>query len=337
MADLLKLSNATMSSIIKGLLDIGLISIVSSSSVKGCGRKQVFYSINENFGLILVVNFARNRADICITNVKEELLASSTMVIDGMNDREVEKVILKANELLFVCDTEAPLKNIIISVSGLVDKDEEDREKNPILHAFEKHFKDIPAFLTNDSNLIAYGELSNGILSNVRNGILVLVDQGLGGSLVINGELFKGDNGFSGEFGCLLCESDGVFECLEDVASLGTLKNKASDIVGHRVEHTSELLELYNNDERIHEMVITSASRLGKVLKSLVNALDIKQVVISGRVYRFGEEYINAVREETKTCFKECLVDYSPLEAKAQAIGGAAIGVDYIIKKTLGK
>ena len=95
LADTLKLSNATMSSIIKDLLEIGMIDVDSSGSIKGCGRKQVFYTINEKYGLILVVNIANRKADIYLTNVKEENLASATMPVETLNDDVVQKIILK--------------------------------------------------------------------------------------------------------------------------------------------------------------------------------------------------------------------------------------------------
>ena len=97
------------------------------------------------------------------------------------------------------------------------------------------------------------------------------------------------------------------------------------------------LIDLYHTNNQVHEMVLESATRLGKTLKSLINVLDIGTVVLNGRVTLFGEEYIAKVREETDKSFKKSNVVYSNLMEKGQLIGGATIGIDYILKKSLEK
>lgn len=57
----LNLSHAAMSSILKGLLGQGIIKVSCSKSEFGKGRKQVVYSLNEQYGLIIVVSLSDNR------------------------------------------------------------------------------------------------------------------------------------------------------------------------------------------------------------------------------------------------------------------------------------
>ena len=336
LADLLQLSNATMSSIIKDLLELGMIDVASSASINGSGRKQVFYELNEKFGLILVVNMVHKKADISITNIKEERIACASMPIDGINEDSTQKVILKANELLFNCKSKAPLKNIIISVSGLVKDKTEGGEKHFVQTAFEKQFHDIPTYLTNDGNLITYGELSKGVFSRENNGLVILLDYGIGGACVIDKELFKGDNGYSGEFGYLVCEKDGELQYIEDVISLRVLLEEAGKIVDKKLK-VEDLLELFKTNKDVHKVVIESATILGKSLRSLINVFDIPNLVIAGRVSGFGQEYLDAVRKETDKTMLKSNVVFSPLGDQAQMIGGAFIGVDYILKKSLSK
>ena len=335
LADILKLSNATMSSIIKDLLDLGMIDVAKSESVKGSGRKQVFYTLNEKFGLILVVNMVHNRADISVTNIKEESIAYGTLPIEEIDEASTQRVILKANELLFNCHSDAPLKNIVISITGLV-KDKTEGEKHFVQAAFENQFHNVPTYLTNDGNLITYGELSKGVFSKERNGMVLLLDYGIGGAFVYDKALFRGDNGYSGEFGYLLCENEGRLEYIEDVVSLRVLLHKAREIVNKKI-NMEEFLELYKTNNEVHKLVINSASIVGKSLKSLINVMDVSNVVISGRAMYFGEEYLEAIRKETNTTMQKSNVVYSPLGDKGQMIGGAFIGVDYILKKSLSR
>ena len=335
LSEILKLSNATISSIVKDLLDIGMIVVDNSHSVKGYGRKQVFYTINEKYGLILVVNIANKKADISLTNVKEENLVSATMGVDTLNDDVVQKIILKSNELLFNCESKAPLKNIIISLTGLIN--EESGEKHFVQKAFESHFRDVPTFITNDGNLYAYGELAKGGFSKEKNGIFFLLDYGIGGSFIINNNLFYGDHGFSGEMGCLPCEGDGKFDYIEDCVSLRVLMHKAEEALGVNDINIEKLFELYKSNDTVREIVLNSATQLGKTLKSLINVLDISKVVINGRGVNFGEEYLEKVRKETDNSFRKCTIEFSELKEKGLVVGGASIGVDYILRKALEK
>ena len=337
LADILGLSNATMSSIIKALLDLKMIEVAKSASIKGSGRKQVFYTLNSKFGLILVVNIAHRKADISITNIKEENIAYASMPIAGLDDKNVQEVILKANELLFNCHNEAPLKNIVISISGLVKDKTEGNEKHFVQTAFEKQFHNVPTYLTNDGNLITYGELSKGLFSKeIRNGIVVLLDYGIGGAFVIDKELYKADNGFSGEFGHLVCIKDNHLEFIEDVISLRCLLEEAEKIV-HKELKIEELIELFKTNPEIHRLVIESATVLGESLRSLIDVTDITNVVIAGRVTHFGDEYLEEVRSKTNKTISKSNVIFSSLNNKGQMIGGAFIGVDYILKKSLEK
>lgn len=336
LADILKLSNATMSSIIKELLEIQMIVVDSSVSIQKYGRKQVLYTINENFGLILVVNIANRKADIYLTNVKEEHLAFATMPIDNINNEIVQKIILKANELLFNAKRKAPLKNIIISLTGLVSENE-NKEKHFVQAAFEEYFRDIPTYITNDGNLYTYGELAKGVFSREKNGIFILLDYGIGGSFVFNNELFKGDHGFSGEMGCLPCEGEGRFDYLEDCVSLRVLMHNIENTLHIDNVDMEKMFELYHSNNEVHQLVLASATKLGKTLKSLINVLDISNVVLNGRVINFGEDYLAAIKKETENSFRKCEVTYSSLKENGLVIGGASIGVDYILKKALEK
>lgn len=336
LAETLKLSNATMSSIVKDLLELGMIDIAKSESIKGSGRKQVFYTLNEKFGLILVVNMVHHRADIAITNIKEENIINDSMFIDKITEESTRQVILKANELLFNSHVNVPLKNIIISISGLVKDKTECSEKHFVQAAFEKQFHNVPTYLTNDGNLITYGELSKGALANCKNGAVILLDYGIGGAFVIDKDLFKGDNGYSGEMGELLCEENGKLDYLEDVVSLRALLAKAEAVVGKKLK-MEDLFELYHSNPEVHQIVLDSASKLGKSIKSLIQVLDITNVVLAGRVAKFGEEYLKEVEKETSRTTQKSNVVYSPLGDEGQIIGGAFIGVDYILKKSLEK
>ena len=333
LADKLELSNATLSSIVKELLKFGLIKIESSSSIVGYGRKQVFYTINEDYGLLLLVVLSYNTSRIILTDIKERVVGEKELQLDGTKPENLPTIVKEAKALVSE-HNDKELKNIVVSVSGLVS--DEDKPNNVVLEAFDKEFKDVPSFLTNDGNLFAYAELSKGKLKDIKNAIFIYLSYGIGGSIIVDGKIFKGDNGFSGEIGCLITDNDGEVEYLEDVASVRVLKKKAEDILCKKLSFEDLYKSFYENND-VHSLVLHSASQVGKALKSLINILDIHYVVINGAVTEFKDEYLDRIKRETAKTFRQCEIEFSELGKTGARIGGVSLGVDYILKKSLKK
>jgi predicted NBD/HSP70 family sugar kinase len=59
----------------------------------------------------------------------------------------------------------------------------------------------IRTFLENDSRAMAYGEFCSGVVSNEKNVLFVNLDYGTGLGILVDGKLYYGKSGFSGEFG----------------------------------------------------------------------------------------------------------------------------------------
>jgi len=91
----------------------------------------------------------------------------------------------------------------------------------------------IPVFIDNDSSMIALAELKFGVASRSKNVMVINVGWGIGLGLVLNNALFRGEDGFAGEFSHIplfqngkLC-SCGKSGCLETEASLYAVIDKA--------------------------------------------------------------------------------------------------------------
>src|ERR1700744_6189525 len=93
----------------------------------------------------------------------------------------------------------------------------------------------VAVWIENDSSLVALAELSFGAARGKKNAMVVNLGWGIGLGLILNGELFRGYNGFAGEFSHLplfsnnkLC-SCGKSGCLETEASLLVVVERAKE------------------------------------------------------------------------------------------------------------
>ncbi len=150
----------------------------------------------------------------------------------------------------------------------------------------------LPVASENEANLAALAELWFGGLDDVRSFLYLTGEIGVGGALVLNGELLRGAHGFAGEIGHVVvdpagpecrCGSRG---CLEQYAGQAALLRAAGveDLGG-----ASGVLELERRaeagDPRAVAAVAEAGQMLGRVLSGAVNLIDPDAVVLGG-IYR---------------------------------------------------
>lgn len=84
-------------------------------------------------------------------------------------------------------------------------------ENFPMRELFLKYI-DKPVYLGNDANVAALGEVISGAAKGVKNAVMITLGTGVGGGIVINGEIYEGQYSAGAELGHILLVKDGV-EC----------------------------------------------------------------------------------------------------------------------------
>jgi len=207
-----------------------------------------------------------------------------------------------------------------------------------------------PVFIDNDSRLIALAELSFGRLSDKKNAMVINIGWGVGLGLVVNGELFRGQNGFAGEFSHIplfsnnkLC-SCGKMGCLETEASLFAVIEKAKE--GLKSGHLSHIKELPEKDyEQACEIIIAAAKKgdkfaieilsdagysIGRGLAVLIHLLNPEIIILSGRGSFAGKIWQAPIQQAlNEHCIPRLAIgteiQVSDLGYNAELIGAAAL------------
>ncbi len=110
-------------------------------------------------------------------------------------------------------------KGLVMSPSNLQDWD-----NFPIVKLFGERFN-VPVALDNDANTAALGELVYGAGRGYQNIIYITVSTGIGGGIIINGEIFHGVSAGAGELGHTIVKPDGIrcncgsVGCLETICA----------------------------------------------------------------------------------------------------------------------
>jgi predicted NBD/HSP70 family sugar kinase/predicted transcriptional regulator len=167
----------------------------------------------------------------------------------------------------------------------------------------------IRSFIQNDSKAMAYGEFCSGVVSNEKNVLFVNMDYGVGLGILIDGKVYYGKSGFSGEFGHIpffnneiICGC-GKKGCLETEASgfalLRNFKNKIENGSSTSLLNNSKTIEdirvadivLAANAEDILsiELIAEIGEKMGKGLAVLINIFNPELVILGGTLAETGD------------------------------------------------
>lgn len=95
----------------------------------------------------------------------------------------------------------------------------------------------IPTFVENDVNAAAIGEAKFGAAKGHNDFICITYGTGVGGTLFLNGSIYKGSNSSAGEIGHMIvhaggksctCGGEGCYECYSSAKALVTAVNKVT-------------------------------------------------------------------------------------------------------------
>ncbi len=182
-------------------------------------------------------------------------------------------------------------------------------------------------FLINDANAAALGELRFGAALGARNFIYITVSTGIGGGIVIDGEIYSGATGIAGEVGHMTIDDDGPAcncgsrGCWETLASGTALAREARRRVAEGA--STAILEYAEGDaEKLTARTVQSAAEqgdalareligrtgyyLGVGLANLVNIFNPELIVIGGGLSNMGEMLLEpAFRTASERAYRE--------------------------------
>lgn len=195
---------------------------------------------------------------------------------------------------------------------------------------------------------MAYGEYMKGFANSTKDIIFVNVSWGIGIGIIIDGKVYKGKSGFSGEFGHIsafdneiLCHC-GKKGCLETEVSgsaihrilLERVKNGAISILSKRIQESDdnpltmdEIIHAVNKEDLLCiEIIEEIGQKLGKQVAGLINIFNPELVIIGGSLSQTGDYLLqplkSAIRKYSLNLVnKDSTVVLSKLQSKAGVIG----------------
>ncbi|MFZ6027907.1 MAG: ROK family protein [Chloroflexota bacterium] len=159
----------------------------------------------------------------------------------------------------------------------------------------------VPVAIEDDANAAAMAEWSLGAGRGYRHLLVVTVGTGIGAGLILNGQLFRGQHGWAGEFGHTVVQPGGPVcacgrgGCLQAVASGRTLDQVAA---ARQLSGARAVTEAAGRDEPWAREALSACGRwLGLGIANAVNLLDLEAAVIGGGLSVLEAPWWPAVEE----------------------------------------
>jgi len=208
----------------------------------------------------------------------------------------------------------------------------------------------VATYIDNDSSLIALAEQKFGIAKNQKDVMVINLGWGIGLGMIVNDEIYRGHNGFAGEFSHIPLSDDntlctcGKRGCLEAEASILVVVKKAIEgIKDGRVsslkyveeDHVKlvadAIMEAANNgDQFAIELLSDAGYKIGKALAILIHIMNPGSIVLSGRGAVVGKILLAPIQQAlNKYCIPRLAAStkllISELGFDAELIGAAVL------------
>jgi glucokinase len=201
----------------------------------------------------------------------------------------------------------------------------------------------LPVFVDNDANLMGLGEVKFGGAGNISDAVFLTVGTGIGGALILNGQLYGGYRNRGTELGFIIvdtnkspdtCGMDGSLEAMASVTALINDYKKLLTESNHYFDGTIDGKYIITRYLEKEPHAITAMNKhfyfMAVGIASLINIFAPQKVIIGGGISEAGDFYCENIRAlVSKMAMKETSeftrIELASLGNKAGFLGAAAL------------
>ncbi len=331
------------------------------------GRRPLLLDLNSHAGFVIGVGLNLMNMVGLLVDLKGNIITKTQIARPRASVKEIAECLLEIVREILRRSKEHTnqIRGIGVGIAGLVNKKDGSIHwpqkmdhyytyasvDLPLRDLMEKEFN-LPTLIENDATSACFGERWLGLEQGFKN--VLYMFSGVGCGIVINGEVYRGTNGYAGEVSIYNYKEQDLFNCamgngcflkrwemdlgvVDDVKSILSkdkenaakfFKLTSSNI--NNVDLKSVFIAIRAKDVVATGALETAAKRLGIKIAYLVNLFNPQIVVIGGGFEEAGEDFLNKVSQTTRDwAFREAAEDlkivFSQLKENAVALGAASL------------
>lgn len=347
------LNKGTVSSLVSELIEEDFIYESGPGKSSG-GRRPVMLLLNNQSGFSIGIDIGVNYLLGVLTDQSGTIINEKVIHCDNIDFNKMQGELFPLIDFLIKAAPKSPygIIGIGIAIPGIVNNKGEILLapnlgwKNINLKALIEAHYDLPVTIENEANAGAYGEKKYGIGNGHQQIVYVSVGIGIGVGLILNGELYRGNHGFSGELGHMTidihgknckCGKQGCWELYASEQALLDFAKQSDLITDSKEKFTLE--DIIEAAEANNSTAITLFETIGKYLgvgiNNILNIFNPEQIIIGNRMSN-AKQWIEPTIEnqiEVSQWFhqKDLRINFSELATHATALGMAAFALEDFI------
>lgn len=156
----------------------------------------------------------------------------------------------------------------------------------------------LPIYISNDANCATIAEYELIDRKMFSNYILVTIGTGIGSGIILNGTLYTGSTGVSGEIGHMVIDKDGIEcscgrrGCFEQYASISSLLKMTG------TENLKEAFYLIEKNQNIQNVFDNYLENLSEGLANVINMYDPEMLVIGGGLSEYEDRFLYQLKSK---------------------------------------
>lgn len=344
------LKKATVANLVKELIEEQLIVEDGKEKSTG-GRRSTLLKLNERAGYALGIDIGVNYLRGIVTNLNGEIIFDTQQEITEIS---FENYFSKIIYMIRLLENEVPkspyhIIGLGIAVPGTIAMDgtiinaPNLKWHNIDLLQLLKPHVDYPLSISNEANAGAYAEFSYIHNMQPQNMLFVSIGYGIGVGIVINGELYRGELGFSGENGHMIIQMDGKTckcgrnGCWEAYASEYAFLQEAEKALNVTNMSIEKILTLYAKDNALQKTFTNIGRYIAIGLMNLIYTFNPSKIIIGNRITLLQnyikKDMLHTLNAHSNPYFiNETEIEFSTLQDKAIVVGAAFIAINQFLQ-----
>jgi predicted NBD/HSP70 family sugar kinase len=311
------LSRTTVSKLVAELQAEGLVverAGDAPANGNAIGRPPVALTLNPAAGAAVGIDFGHDLVRVAVADLSGAVVAEAQTDIDV--DRQAEQAIDLAAAM--VDEQLAKLKidldhtvGVGVAVSAPILRDVGEPGATSILPGWgpfapggelERRLGR-PVLMGNDANLGALAEVRHGAGRGARNVVYVMLSGGIGAGLILDGSLFSGHSGLTGELGHVVADPDGRIcrcgnrGCLETVASAASVLEALRPLHGPDITLRDAIALARAGDAGARRLFADAGRTVGRAVGAICNIVNPELVIVGGEMSVVGDVLVDAVAD----------------------------------------
>ncbi len=360
-----KLSTPKIISLLNELKTENLVEELGQGTSSG-GRRPNLYGNAEDAFYIVGISINIYKTSVSVYNAKNQKITDDQILtLTISHGTSIIDPIVEFTENI-IREKNIPRDRILgigIEMPGMVDSETGINKTymvsdEPVAEIFRKKFG-MEVFIENDAKTRAFAELRFGLAHGRKNVLAIHLDWGIGLGIIVNGKLYKGRDGFAGEFGHLPMVDNGILckcgkqGCLETIASGTAIARMAKE--GMKAGSSSFLPQLVHDDlENIEIRKVVQAATmgdqysisilanvghwLGKGFAYLIQIFNPELIILGGRMSEANQFILPPIQQAIQIfCIpelgNEIEIKVSELGSQAGIQGVAAMLLEHVLDR----